>query len=305
MTGLTISDSELEDILASVAGDAPVVPPKREEPPVAAPEPAKAEDDIGALIDALDGPTGEEVAATEGEAESVEDVVATLDAETKGKIVSGEIMTDDATEAAVLEAAAKAEPPTAPAPEPEGEVSTAIEPEVKETETPAPSGEKKVVGVTYFIDPARLARDVSISLTNLDDALMTHASNFVHYAVQASNARRQYERMKAAFEILESKLDNKWRVALKEENPKTTEAQIRAAVVGDKEWSQANVRMIEARTIYELAQDAKEAFTMRRDTLLQLAKDAREERLGQLRVTQEVDARGRVDEMLRGKGATA
>jgi hypothetical protein len=305
MTGLTISDSELEDILASVAGDAPVVPPKKEEPPVAAPEPAKAEDDIGALIDALDGPTGEEVAATEGEAESVEDVVATLDAETKGKIVSGEIMTDDATEAAVLEAAAKAEPPTAPAPEPEGEVSTAIEPEVKETETPAPSGEKKVVGVTYFIDPARLARDVSISLTNLDDALMTHASNFVHYAVQASNARRQYERMKAAFEILESKLDNKWRVALKEENPKTTEAQIRAAVVGDKEWSQANVRMIEARTIYELAQDAKEAFTMRRDTLLQLAKDAREERLGQLRVTQEVDARGRVDEMLRGKGATA
>lgn len=139
-------------------------------------------------------------------------------------------------------------------------------------------------GVVYYIDPSRLKRDVAFSPHNIDDAMMTHASKFVHYAVQSSLARGQFERMKAAFEILESKLDGEHRLVLKEENPKTTEAQIRAAVVSDERWKAANARLIETRTVYELAQDAKEAFTMRRDTLLQVAKNVREERGGQLRL---------------------
>ena len=139
-------------------------------------------------------------------------------------------------------------------------------------------------GVVYYIDPARLKRDVAFSPHNIDDAMMTHASKFVHYAVQSSMARGQFERMKAAFEILESKLDGEHRTVLKEENPKTTEAQIRAAVVADARWKAANARLIETRTVYELAQDAKEAFTMRRDTLLQVAKNVREERGGEMRL---------------------
>lgn len=139
-------------------------------------------------------------------------------------------------------------------------------------------------GVIYYIDPARLKRDVAFSPHNIDDAMMTHASKFVHYAVQSSMARGQFERMKAAFEILESKLDGEHRTVLKEENPKTTEAQIRAAVVADARWKAANARLIETRTVYELAQDAKEAFTMRRDTLLQVAKNVREERGGEMRL---------------------
>lgn len=306
---MTLSDDELMDILASVAGDTPVVEPKKEDPPAPA-----VEEEALAALDALEEPAAVEAVAPTPPEESIEDLVAGLDKEEITTIASGGVLTDPETEIAAI-AALVAEPVaddkeayiplgdktvTITIKEPEPEVSTEVMDVVEEPEpTPAPSGEKKVVGIQYFIDPARLARDVAISMTNLDDALMTHASNFVHYAVQAANARRQFERMKAAFEILESKLDNKWRVILKEENPKTTEAQIRAAVVGDKEWSQANVRMIEARTIYELAGDAKEAFTMRRDMLTQLAKDAREERLGQMRVQAGTDARERVGDMLR------
>jgi hypothetical protein len=161
-------------------------------------------------------------------------------------------------------------------------------------------------GVVYYIDPARLKRDVAFSPHNIDDAMMTHASKFVHYAVQSSMARGQFERMKAAFEILESKLDGEHRTVLKEENPKTTEAQIRAAVVADARWKAANARLIETRTVYELAQDAKEAFTMRRDTLLQVAKNVREERGGEMRLKEIQEdhkaTRGRVLEKL-GKTA--
>lgn len=310
MSGMTISVDELEDILAAVAGDAPVTRPKSEEPASeAAPEPADSPEevaesavdaaDVEALIDAIDD-EGLKAPDEHTVAEILAAQEPELTAAEAADIASGAVMADPDTEDKAAEivkeaVAAKEEPlpkvetRAEPAPEPESEI--------------AHTGEKKVVGVTYFIDPERLQRDVSISLTDLDGALMTHASNFVHYAVQAANARRQFERFKAAFEILESRLDSKWRAVLKEENPKTTEAQIRASVVGDVEWKSANVRMIEARTIYELAQDAKEAFVMRRDTLLQLAKDAREERLGQLRVQAEAGARGRVDEMLRSASA--
>lgn len=161
-------------------------------------------------------------------------------------------------------------------------------------------------GVVYYIDPARLKRDVAFSPHNIDDAMMTHASKFVHYAVQSSMARGQFERMKAAFEILESKLDGEHRTVLKEENPKTTEAQIRAAVVADARWKAANARLIETRTVYELAQDAKEAFTMRRDTLLQVAKNVREERGGEMRLKEiQEDHKATRERVLEKLGKTA
>lgn len=139
-------------------------------------------------------------------------------------------------------------------------------------------------GVTYYIDPARLKRDVAFSTVNIEEAMMTHASMYVHYGVQQSKARGQYERTKAAFEILESRLDNEHRLTLKEENPKTTEAQIRAAVVSDTRWRQGNARLIETRGIYDLASVALEAFSQRRDTLLQMAKTLREEQGSKMRL---------------------
>lgn len=139
-------------------------------------------------------------------------------------------------------------------------------------------------GVVFYIDPAQLKRDVAINPNRIDEAMATNAQTFVYYATQAAQARGQWERMKAAFEILESKLDNKHRKILKDDNAKTTEAQIRAAIVGDPTWKSANSRMIDCRTVYDLASDAKEAFMMRRDAILQMAKDQREERSGELRL---------------------
>jgi hypothetical protein len=43
--------------------------------------------------------------------------------------------------------------------------------------------------------------------TDLDEAVQNHASLFVHYANNARLARRQFDRMKAAFDILDSRLE--------------------------------------------------------------------------------------------------
>lgn len=141
-----------------------------------------------------------------------------------------------------------------------------------------------------FIDAAQLRKDVSINPEALDNDMMTHASLYTHYATQAIYARRQYERIKAAFEILEASLDDEYRRVLKEENPKTTEAQIRAAVVKDKRWSGAQGKLIDAQQIYKLADVAVESFSQRKDMILEVARDRRKEREGQLRVLEAKDA---------------
>lgn len=293
---IEMSNEDLNEILASVSGDTTPIPPKAS-PKVT--EPASSEldelDSALAEIDALPERSDDEV-----ETPSDDDLEAIIGKESAAPAVTTPVTASEEDVLAELEEEAPSgdkEEDISQVPEP---VATSHAPEP--TPEPAPEATPeapKVSGVVYYIDAERLKRDLAINPTNIDDALMTHASNYVHYAVQASNARRQYDKTKAAFEILESRLDHRHRETLKVENPKTTEAQIRAAVVSDPVWSQGNTRLIETRAIYELAQDAKEAYMMRRDTLLQLAKDAREERLGQLRVTAMDSAKDRVMNKLR------
>lgn len=138
--------------------------------------------------------------------------------------------------------------------------------------------------LTPFIDAERLEKDILINSADIDGALSTHASLYVFYATQAVNARRQYERVKSAFEILEAKLDHEHRIALKEENPKTTEAQIRSAVVADKRWINLQGKLIDAQHIWKLCEVGADAFSQRKDMVLEIARNARKEAEGQLRV---------------------
>lgn len=133
-----------------------------------------------------------------------------------------------------------------------------------------------------FINVKQLSEDVAFNPANLDKDISEHASKFVYYANQSRLARRQYETMKAAFEILEARLDNIHRTALKADG-KATEAQIRSAVISDPRWWAANKRLIDSRAIHELANSAGEAFSHRRDMLVQVNKDLHEERKGQMR----------------------
>lgn len=138
-----------------------------------------------------------------------------------------------------------------------------------------------------FVNVADLKGDVQFDVNDLDTAVMEHAGLFVFYADKSRLARRQSDRMKASFEITESRLYALHRTDLVAKSGKATEAQVQNAVTSDPRWWEANKLMIDARAIFDLASDAREAFMQRRDMIVQCSVDRRHERTGQVRVMEE------------------
>lgn len=145
-----------------------------------------------------------------------------------------------------------------------------------------------------FIDVEQLKKDVEFNPNDLDNAVSSHASMYLHYANLARQARAQYMKMKNAFAILESRLEQHHRQLMTgvavETKVKPTEPQIKAAVMTDPRWWSASNRLIDAQEIHNLAQDAKTAFEQRKDMIVQMSVDRREERKGQLRIMEGKEA---------------
>lgn len=159
--------------------------------------------------------------------------------------------------------------------------------------------------LTNYIDPEQVKKDLHFDLTDLSGAMQRHASLFIHYAQQAVRARSQYDRWKSALEVLESQLDNHYRTTLKEENPKTTEPQIRSAVVSDARWKAASARVIDAKTQHNMAESVERAFEHRKDMLLQIARNAARESEGPLRAANNAAAQSGRDRFLAAQTASA
>lgn len=160
--------------------------------------------------------------------------------------------------------------------------------------------------IKAYVDPAQLKQDLNFDLSDLSESMTKHASMFIHYAQQAVDARAQYDRFTAAFEILESQLDNSYRTTLKGENPKTTEPQIRAAIVEDPRWKAAQGRVIKSKQIWKLTEAAERAFEHRKDMLLQVARNAAIEMGGgSMRVVQNAAAKGSRERFLEAQSRTS
>lgn len=135
-----------------------------------------------------------------------------------------------------------------------------------------------------FIDPEQLKADVAINPTDLDTAMIQHASLYVHYATNTVAARRQFDRIKNALEILEAQLDAEYRESLAAEGKKVTETMITNSIKSDKRYVSAITKQIEAQSIWRLCEVSENAFIQRKDLILEIARDRRKEREGQLRV---------------------
>jgi hypothetical protein len=165
--------------------------------------------------------------------------------------------------------------------------------------------EKATDGLKRFIDAEQMKLDVAINPVDLDNAMMEHASLYVHYASNTVNARRQYERIKNAVEILEATLDAEYRQQFIDEGKKATEAMITNAIKADKRWSSAQSKEIEAQSIWKLCEVAESALIQRKDLILEVARDRRKEREGQLRVLEESAMRDKVLDLLKSASASA
>lgn len=156
-----------------------------------------------------------------------------------------------------------------------------------------------------FIDADQVKADISINTADLDSAMINHPGLELHYAVQTANARRQYERLKAATEILEAKIDSDVRktAAEAEGGKKPTEASIKASVLTDKRYSSAQAKLIDAQHIWKLCEASESAFHSRKDMLLEVARDRRKEKEGQMRVLEGQEIRESVIKAIRDRSA--
>lgn len=169
------------------------------------------------------------------------------------------------------------------------------------TERPASDG----TVLNTFIDSEKVKGDISINLTDLDTEMVEHAGLELHYSIQTANARRQYERMKNAVEILEAKIDAQVRetlaLAAEETKKKPTEAAIKATVLADSRYSSGQAKLIEAQYIMKLCEATENAFHSRKDMLLEVARDRRKEKEGNLRVMELNAGRDAVLERIKAK----
>lgn len=183
--------------------------------------------------------------------------------------------------------------------------------------------------VVPYIDPHQIKKDLEWSERTLDDDMQRHSSLVSHYSVQSARAKAQHERFKALFEVIESRLYAKHRTALEQkalneammteatpgEAPakkgkakdgpaRVTDAAVASAVKSDPLWWRAKQRVIQAEEIADLARDTMFNLVSRKDLMIEMARDRRKDREGEIRVQAARDARDMVLEALKRGGGT-
>jgi len=182
----------------------------------------------------------------------------------------------------------------------EREKATAEEPTIH---TGKAVEQKDGTALKSYVDASELKRDVAISPTDLDNDMIKHAALYVHYAEQTVNARRQYDRVKSQVEILEAQLDAHYRNKANDEGKKTTEAQLKSQVTSDPRYAAAQQKLIDAHSIWKLADIAERAMDQRKDMLLEVARDRRKEKEGQVRVLELKAQKEAIMEAMRQRAA--
>lgn len=145
---------------------------------------------------------------------------------------------------------------------------------------PAPSQQAKKPKVLAFINQTALKEDLAFSPNTIDDAMMTQASLFAHYATQAAKAQLQADRLKSQVELVEAMIDKEIRDEANDLSKKITEALVEKSIRLDARYQEAVNNYNEAKMVATMTKSVTEAFTQRRDMLVQIGKDLREERGG-------------------------
>lgn len=157
--------------------------------------------------------------------------------------------------------------------------------------TEAPKA-RSPLALNDYVDADQLKRDVNFDVADLDSAICQHAGLFVHYSDLARRARQQWEKMKVTVEVLESRLYAIHKESMLAAGIKPTEAAVSAAVNSDPRWYAGKMKLIDAQAISNFANDAREAFSQRKDMLVQVSVDRRVEHQGELRIRAAQTANG-------------
>lgn len=147
---------------------------------------------------------------------------------------------------------------------------------------------KAVQGISFDAD--RLAKDVAIDQNDLSGEFAKHASLYAYYASLARRAEYEADKLGHQEDLVYAKLDTDIRKKAAAENEKLTEAAIKNRILLDSRHQAIVQRKLDAELVANLAKEAAESFKQRRDMLIQMGSDAREEMRGELRMRAAVEA---------------
>lgn len=151
-------------------------------------------------------------------------------------------------------------------------------------EEPKPATTGALAGLDFEIDVGQFRKDISVSETNLDNCMMEQAGLIAYYIEKAARAEAQAQRTKVQVEIGEAKLFDQHRKALAATAEKVTEKMVESAVRLDPKYGAIQNRLIEAESRAAIAKGCVEALKQRRDMIIQLGADRREEGKGAVRI---------------------
>ena len=140
------------------------------------------------------------------------------------------------------------------------------------------------MAVKPIIDPAKFQEDVKTDLTNLTKSFADQAELFAYYATLKRQAIEQTGQKELARDVTRSNLDKQIRELAAADGRKTTEAAIEQEILRDPKYVAAQIEVIQSKGIENLCKDALAALEQRRDMLIQIGADAREDMKGQLRM---------------------
>lgn len=146
----------------------------------------------------------------------------------------------------------------------------------------------------HYVDVDRFRDDTRVSEANLDQCMIEQNGLRAYYGAVAARAEAQAARVKAKFEVVEATLYDHHRKELAKTGEKTTEKMVENAVKLDPRWLKAKNMVIEAETIATINKGLVESIKDRRDMIIQLGADRRDEYKGAARVLAE---QGQRDEL--------
>lgn len=150
----------------------------------------------------------------------------------------------------------------------------------------APAAPKKPP-LNFYVDVEQFRKDTRVTEATLDSAMFEQAGLRAYYGTMAANAEAQSARVKAKFEVVEATLYDHHRKQLAASGEKTTEKMVENAVRLDPRWINAKNLLIESETIASINKSLVESLKDRRDMIIQLGADRRDEYKGAARVLAE------------------
>lgn len=137
---------------------------------------------------------------------------------------------------------------------------------------------------TLKLNPEQIRIDLQIDV-DLNTAMIRQPGLFAHYASLQAQFEREVNKVKTFIDVTEARVEREIRDQNSVTNTKMTEGQIRSMINTDPRVIKLSLQFNESQEQASLAKTTAEAFRHRRDMLVQLAFNYREEGKGALQVS--------------------